>query len=149
MKAILFLFALLLFAGCNKNVVFDDFERLPENHRWLETDKKTFTFTVATNKKPHTISIPFSFVKSTEMNTFPLIMRITQPDGKTAQGRFMVTLKEEDCAGDICDCTVLFKEAIFLAEGKYTITFAPESKYGFVPNILGVGLIVKEKGLQK
>ena len=61
------------------------------------------------------------------------------------KGTGLVNFKNTDCLGDICDVKFLVKEKVRLNKGKYMVKFSPKSKYGFVPNIIGVGLSVEIK----
>ncbi len=79
------------------------------------------------------------------MNEFPLDFEVAKPDGSTEKEKVMVNFKNTECLGDVCDVKFLVKEKLQLKKGKYTVKFSPKSKFGFVPNIIGVGLCVEIK----
>ena len=111
------------------------------------TDKpiEPHTFEISEDDKTYNVFIEISHVLGTEMNEFPVNFEVTKPDGSIEKGEVIVNFKNSECLGDICDVKFLVKEKLKLKKGKYTVKFSPISKYGFVPNIIGVGLTVEIK----
>lgn len=139
-----FLFAITLIS-CNKKQVYRDFENNIEAQRWTENEVKTHTFEILEDDTNYNIFIEISHVRNSEMNEFPVKFEVTKPDGSIEKGEVLVNFKNTDCLGDICDVKFLVKEKVKLKKGKYKVSFSPVSKYGFVPNIIGVGLSVEIK----
>ena len=93
----------------------------------------------------YNVYLEISHVLGSEMNVFPVSFEVTKPDGSMEKGEVVVDFKNSDCMGDVCDVKFLLKEKLQLKKGKYTVKFSPKSKFGFVPNIIGVGLSVEIK----
>lgn len=147
MKKIIFvLFMLFVTLSCDNKQVYRDFENNIEAQRWKEKDVKTHAFEILEDGKYYSVFIEISHVFGSEMNEFPISFEVTKPDGSIEKGEVVVDFKNGECLGDICDVKFLMKEKIALKKGKYTVQFSPKSKYGFVPNIIGVGLsvVIKE-----
>lgn len=144
-KLILVLFILFVSLSCNKKQVYRDFDNNIEAQRWNEKDVKTHTFEILEDGKNYSVFIEISHVFGSEMNEFPLSFEVTKPDGSIDNGEVIVNFKNGECLGDICDVKFLIKEKIALKKGKYIVKFSPKSKFGFVPNIIGVGLSVEIK----
>lgn len=146
MKNLVFL---LLFSvtlvSCDKKQIYHEYENdLPEK-RWKESDVKTYEFEITETDKTCNVIIEISNVLGTEMNVFPVDLKITKPDGSVSLQLAEIKLNDKDCLGDICDEKVIVLEKFKFVKGKYKIEVSPKSKFGFVPNIIGVGLSVEIK----
>lgn len=144
-KAIVSIFVMFVTLSCDKKQVYSDFENDIESQRWNEKDVKTHDFEILEDAKNYNVFIEISHVRGTEMDEFPIVYEITKPDGTLEKAEVMMSLKKTECLGDICDVKFLVKEKVQLNKGKYTVRFSPKSKFGFVPNIIGVGLSVEIK----
>ncbi len=144
-KSLVLLFVMLVSLSCDKKQVYRNFENEILSQRWNEKDVKTHSFEILEDDKNYNIFIEMSHVLGTEMDEFPVVFEVTKPDGTTEKGEVIVNFKKTECLGDICDVKFLVKEKLKLKKGKYTVRFSPKSKYGFVPNIIGVGLSVEIK----
>ena len=144
-KAAVLLFVMFGILSCNKKQVYREFENEIESQRWAEKDVKSHTFDVLEAGKNYDVFIEISHVRGSEMSEFPVDFEIAKPDGSIDKEEVLVNFKNTDCMGDICDVKFLVKENVRLKKGKYTVKFSPKSKYGFVPNIIGVGLSVEIK----
>jgi gliding motility-associated lipoprotein GldH len=144
-KTAILLLMLFVTLSCDKKQVYRDFENEITAQRWSESDVKTHTFEISEDDKTYNVFIEISHVLGTEMNEFPVNFEVTKPDGSIEKGEVIVNFKNSECLGDICDVKFLVKEKLKLKKGKYTVKFSPISKYGFVPNIIGVGLTVEIK----
>lgn len=142
-KAALFILVLLVTLSCDKNQVYREFENLMESLRWAEKDVKTHNFEILEDEKNYSIFLEISHVLGSEMNEFPVNFEVTNPDGTIQKGEVVVNFKNSECLGDICDVKFLIEEISLIKKGKYTVKFSPKSKFGFVPNIIGVGLSVE------
>lgn len=144
-KTAILLLMLFVTLSCDKKQVYRDFENEITAQRWSESDVKTHTFEISEDDKTYNVFIEISHVLGTEMNEFPVNFEVTKPDGSIEKGEVIVNFKNSECLGDICDVKFLVKEKLKLKKGKYTVKFSPISKFGFVPNIIGVGLTVEIK----
>lgn len=144
-KTVLLLCVLLLFLSCEKKQVYRNFDNNLEASRWKEQDFKMHSFEIIDDTLNYSIFIEISHVLGTEMNEFPVSFEVTNPNGSVENGEVLVNFKNSDCSGDICDVKFLVKEKIKLKKGKYKVRFAPKSKFGFVPNIIGVGLTIEKQ----
>lgn len=142
-KTALLLFVMLTTLSCDKKQVYRNFENEIQSQRWNENDVKTHDFEISEDGKNYNIFIEISHVLGSEMNEFPVNFEMSKPDGSTEKGEVVVNFKNSDCMGDVCDVKFLLKGKVELKKGKYTVKFSPESKFGFVPNIIGVGLSVE------
>lgn len=144
-KAALLLLVMFMSLSCDKKQVYRDFENEIESQRWAEKDVKTHQFDISEDDKNYNVFIEISHVRNTEMAEFPVDFEVTKPDGSIEKGEVVVNFKNTECLGDVCDVKFLVKEKVKLNKGKYTVKFSPKSKFGFVPNIIGVGLSVEIK----
>ncbi|MBC5833381.1 gliding motility lipoprotein GldH [Flavobacterium sp. F372] len=144
-KAIVSIFVMFVTLSCDKKQVYSDFENDIESQRWNEKDVKTHDFEILEDAKNYNVFIEISHVRGTEMDEFPIVYEISKPDGTLEKAEVMMSLKKTECLGDICDVKFLVKEKVQLNKGKYTVRFSPKSKFGFVPNIIGLGLSVEIK----
>lgn len=143
-SGILFL-VLVLTLSCNKKQVYKKFENHTEAARWNEKEVKSHSFEILDAAATYSIWIDISHIFGTELNEFPVHFELIYPNGTVDKGEILVNFKNSDCLGDICDANFLLKENSTLAKGKYKVRFYPKSKFGFVPNIIGVGLRVEKK----
>ena len=145
MKKTVILLVLFVTLSCNKKQVYRNFENEIEAQRWKESEIKTHSFEILEDDKTYNVFIEISHVLGSEMNEFPLNFEVIKPDGTVEKGEVVVNFKNSDCMGDICDVKFLIKEKLKMKKGKYTVKFSPISKFGFVPNIIGVGLTIEIK----
>lgn len=142
-KVIVCILVTFVTLSCNKKQVYRDFENEIESQRWTEKEVKTHTFEISEDNMNYNIFIEISHVLGTEMDEFPLNFEVTKPDGAVEKCEVLINFEKTECLGDICDVKFLVKEKLKLKKGKYVVKFSPISKYGFVPNIIGVGLSVE------
>jgi hypothetical protein len=143
MKNMIILFCLSIFIlSCNKNQVYREFENEINAQRWTENDVKKHEIWLEESGK-YDVYIEISHVVGTEMDKFPVEIKLDN-NGKIETFTHVLVFKETDCLGDICDDKVKIKSHIELPKGKCVISFSPKSKFGFVPNIIGVGLSVEK-----
>ena len=145
MKKYVILLVLFVTLSCNKKQVYRNFENEIEAQRWKESEIKTHSFEILEDDKTYNVFIEISHVLGSEMNEFPLKFEVIKPDGSIEKGEVVVNFKNSECLGDICDVKFLVKEKLKMKKGKYTVKFSPISKFGFVPNIIGVGLTIEIK----
>jgi len=144
-KTIILLLVLFVTLSCDKKQVYRNFENNIEAERWNEKDVKSHSFEISDDTINYNIFIEISHVLGTEMNEFPVDFEVTKPNGSIEKGEVVVNFKNSECLGDICDVKFLVKEKVKLKKGTYKVSFSPKSKYGFVPNIIGVGLTIEKQ----
>ncbi len=141
------LFSFILFVSCNKNKVYHKFDKNFESNRWKDSDSKTYDFSISEEKK-YDIVIEFSHIYDYDMASVPLVIKMKNPDGNETIENLDLPIKDDsgkhlaECGGDICDLYYTYKSNQKLAIGDYSISIGNKSKYGFLPNVLGVGLTV-------
>lgn len=140
---LIYLFGITLIS-CEKKQIYREFENEISAQRWTENDIKKHEFEILDMDKFYNVFIDISHVRGTEMNEFPVSFEVEKPDGTIEKGDVIVNFKNTDCLGDVCDVKFLVKEKVKLKKGKYKVQFSPKSKFGFVPNIIGVGLCVEK-----
>ena len=147
-KKLLLLSLFLSLISCS-NHHFSDFQRLGEDHRWQKKDAKVFEFEITDDAQSYNLIFDFSHIHDYQFASVPIDFNIENPTGKSE--KFTVDLKIRDndgkeladCTGDICDLKYTFKDNVRLEKGKYKITISHNFNGPYLPNILGIGLIVE------
>jgi gliding motility-associated lipoprotein GldH len=144
---IFFLLSFIFLVSCNPNRVYHQFDKNFTSNRWKESDVKEHNFKIEAEGK-YDIIIEFSHIHDYDLSTIPLTIKVKKPDGSESTEIINLPIKDEsgkqlaDCTGDICDLYYTYKRNQELVVGEYSITIANISKYGFLPNVIGVGLTV-------
>lgn len=139
-----------LFISCNQNAVYSEFDKLPEDNRWLPTEVKKFEFEIAEDGQLYDLLFEFSHVYGYQFSEVPLDFNITDPDGKTAVISINLPIKDPngkdfgDCSGDICDYTSVVREKIKFQKGHYKIVVSHRFEGPYLPNVIGVGIEVNK-----
>lgn len=146
---IIFLLSFIFFVSCDSNHVYHKFDKNFESNRWKESDVKEYEFSIAEESK-YNIIIEFSHIYNYDLSSIPLTIKTENPDGTETTEVINLPIKDEsgkqiaDCTGDICDLYYTYKTDQKWAVGEYSISMATTSKYGFLPNVIGVGLTVNK-----
>lgn len=149
-KFILSIFTIFLLISCAKSSVFNQFDELPENHQWKQSDVKKYEFTIDDDSKLYDFKFIFSNVYDYEFASVPIDFIIENPFGKREKFSIDLMIKDAsgkqvaDCAGDICDVTFKIKEAVKLSKGTYKISISNSFKGPYLPNVIGLGLTVEK-----
>jgi len=149
MRRIILFVAFSFLISCNENRVYHQFDKKFESNRWLESDVKNYNFEI-TEENNYDVIIEFSHIYNYDMPTIPLVIKIKTPDGNETVENLDLSIKDEngkhlaDCSGDICDLYYTYKSSQKLSVGNYSISISNISKYGFLPNVIGVGLTVNK-----
>lgn len=147
-KFLLFIIFPLLFS-CSDNH-FRQFDTLPEDQRWLDSDAKVFEFDIENDAQFYNIVFEFSHVYGYQFASIPLNVNILSPDGTTEELDIDLKIADNtgkqlaDCSGDVCDLFYKIKEKTKLQKGKYKITVSHKFKGPFLPNVIGIGLAVEK-----
>ena len=148
---ILILFTLLLFVSCNENKVHDDFDSDFSNNRWESNDLRVFEFENKQSEGVCELKLHFGHISGFQFKEVPLEVEITSPDGKVETLPVIMKLIDEtgmdigDCSGDICDVFQTIKTFDTLEKGKYKVTVKSEFTGPYLPNALGVGILIERK----
>ena len=152
MKAKLVLFALVfVLTSCNKNEVYDEFNRDFSDNRWENKDVKSFEFENTQYEGVYDIKLHFGHVSGFQFKEVPLEVEITTPDGKTEILPVAMKLIDDsgkdlgDCSGDICDVFQTIKTFQNLEKGKYKVAVKSKFAGPYLPNVLGVGIVVEKQ----
>ncbi|WP_445718962.1 hypothetical protein [Flavobacterium sp.] len=152
MKAKFFLFALVfVLTSCNKNIVYDEFNRDFTDNRWESKDVKFFEFENKQSEGACELKLHFGHISRFQFKEVPLEAEITTPDGKTEKITVVLNLVDDsgedigDCTGDICDVFQTIKIFDKLEQGKYTITIKNKFEGPYLPNVLGLGILLEKQ----
>lgn len=148
MKKGFFLLAAFVLFACNKNNICKQFDRNFKDNRWFKTDVRTFEFTIENGDKNYDLLFDFSHVDGFQFNNVPVKMDLTNPDGSVTTENFLLKINDPeghalgDCGGDYCDIQQAVLEHTKLAAGKYKVSVSNGFKGGYLPNVLGLGIVV-------
>ena len=150
MKAKLVLIALVfVLASCNKNKLYDEFNRDFTDNRWESKDVKSFEFENMQSEGVCELKLHFGHISGFQFKEVPLEVEITTPDGKAEILPIVLKLIDEsgndigDCSGDICDVFQTIKTFDTLEKGKYKISIKSKFDGPYLPNALGVGILIE------
>ena len=83
-KAKLFLFALVfVVTSCDKNKVYDEFNRNFTANRWESIDVKSFEFEITETESVCELKLHLGHISGFQFKEVPLEVEITVPDGKS------------------------------------------------------------------
>ena len=152
MKAKLILLALVfVLTSCNKNEVYDEFNRDFTDNRWESKDVKSFEFENMQSEGVCELKLHFGHIRGFQFKEVPLEVEITTPDGKVETLPVAMKLIDEsgkdigDCSGDICDVFQTIKTFETLEKGKYKVAIKSDFSGPYLPNALGVGILIERK----
>ncbi|MDR6969002.1 gliding motility-associated lipoprotein GldH [Flavobacterium arsenatis] len=143
--AVLMLVAL---SSCEKNTVYDKFERNFEEQRWQKTDVRTYEFEITQGATNYNMDIHFAHIFGYQFPSVLLLVTIENPDKTVTTKNITLEITDKngkdngDCAGDICDLYVNVFENLPLEVGKYKVTISHNFQGEYLPNILGFGIEV-------
>ncbi|MCL9769905.1 gliding motility lipoprotein GldH [Flavobacterium sp. HXWNR69] len=146
-KFILIAFALL---SCNKNIIHDDFDSNFDNNRWVTSDVRVFEFENTQPEGVYDLKLHFGHIIGFQFKEVPLEVEITAPDGKTEILPVAIKLIDDsgkdlgDCADDICDVFQTIKTFENLEKGKYIVSVKSKFAGPYLPNVLGVGIVIEK-----
>ena len=152
MKAKLILLALVfVLTSCNKNEVYDEFNRDFTDNRWKRKDVKSFEFVNKQSEGVCDVKLHFGHISGFQFKQVPLEVEITTPDGKTETLPVAMKLMDDsgkdlgDCSGDICDVFQTIKTFQNLEKGKYKVAVKSKFAGPYLPNVLGIGIVVEKQ----
>jgi gliding motility-associated lipoprotein GldH len=149
-KLIIIVHAFIL-TSCNKNEVYDEFKRDFSDNRWESKDVKSFEFENMKSEEVCELKLHFGHISGFQFKEVPLEVEISTPAGKTETLPVVMKLIDEsgkdigDCTGDVCDVFQSIKTFEKLEKGKYKITIKSKFEGPYLPNVLGVGIVVEKQ----
>ncbi len=145
---VFFIYSLLI--SCS-DVHFRRFDVLPEDQRWQSSDQKVYEFTIENEAQYYAVIFQFSHVYGYQFASIPLTISIENPNGKTEELHIDLKIADDsgeqlgDCSGDVCDLNYKIKARTKLQRGNYKISVSHTFKGPFLPNVIGVGLVVENE----
>lgn len=148
MKRLVGLLVLVLMS-CNKDVVSSNFKKDFDNNRWLLNQRVDFDIEVANNED---LWFHFSHVYGDVFKEISVDVTVTEKSSgnEIAHSEEIILLKDEngkdlgDCVGDVCD---IYQKINIpnLEKGTYKLSFKNTKSAPYLPNVLGVGYLLKKK----
>jgi gliding motility-associated lipoprotein GldH len=152
MKLKLFLIALVfVLISCNKNEVYEEFNRDFTDNRWDANDVKSYEFENKQSEGVCDLKLHFGHISGFQFKEVPLEVEILTPDGKVEVFPVVLKLKDDsgkdigDCTGDVCDVFQSIKTFEKLKVGKYKIRVKSKFSGEYLPNVLGVGIVFEKQ----
>jgi len=148
MKNAFFLLTAFVLFSCSKNNIYNEFDRDFKDNRWLKADVRTFEFTIDKGNKNYDLLFDFSHIDGFQFNNIPVKMDITNPDGSLTSENFLIKISDPEghalgeCSGDYCDIQQIVLENTKLAAGTYKVSVSNGFASDYLPNVLGLGLVV-------
>jgi len=142
---------LFTFLSCNKSKIHDDFDSSFDNNRWDATDVRVFEFENTQSEAVCDLKLHFGHISGFQFKEVPLEVEITSPDGKSEVLSVAMKLIDEsgkdigDCTGDICDVFQTIKTFQNLEKGKYKVAVKSKFTGPYLPNVLGVGIVIEKQ----
>jgi gliding motility-associated lipoprotein GldH len=147
---LIFLFLFTILQSCNKNQVFNEFHNDFEDNRWASNDVKVFEFENVASDGLHVIKLQLSHIYDFDFAEIPIEVELIAPSETKEVLLIDLKLKDAsgndvgDCTGDICDVYCPIKSNVKLQKGIYTIKVKSNFPGAYLPNILGVGVVVEK-----
>lgn len=136
--------------SCESNKILNEKIRDFEENRWNPERDLTFNFTIE-NKGLYQADMFISHVYGYHAAQIPVSAEIIDANGKSEKLDVTFIIKDNtgkdlgDCAGDYCDVWQPLFEAKEFEAGNYTIKLSHKADGPYLPNILSVGLKVKNQ----
>ncbi|WP_264559147.1 gliding motility lipoprotein GldH [Flavobacterium sp. N2270] len=146
----LLLLVAVLFMSCNPNYVFNDFNSNFESNRWNSNEEVVFEFDNENDIKVSSINLHIRHIYDFQFANVPTEVIIIFPNGSNEKFHLDVKYKDEtgkelgQCSGDICDLYTPITSNINLRKGKYKFIVKNKFPSPFLPNILGVGILIEK-----
>lgn len=139
-----------LFVSCNKNVVFSEYTKIPEEG-WKTENKLTYTVDIKDNKPFHNVFLTVRHADSYPFSNLFVFLTTTYPNGKISVDTLECVLANKkgewqgDGAGDLWDNKIPLKQnLIFPQAGKYTFTFEQGMRTDPLPLIMDFGMVIEK-----
>lgn len=140
----------IAFISCNKNVVFSEYTKIPEEG-WKVENKLTYTVDIQDNAAYHNVFLTVRHADSYPFSNLFVFLTTTYPDGKTSTDTLECILANKkgewqgDGAGDLWDNKIPLKQNLmFPKPGKYTFTFEQGMRQDPLPLIMDFGMVIEK-----
>ncbi|WP_430401007.1 hypothetical protein [Flavobacterium sp.] len=149
LKTLLFLIT-VLFISCNSNSIYNEFNSDFDSNRWNSNEEVLFDFENTNDTEPILIKLHIGHIYDFQFANVPVEVTIISPNGSSETINLDVRFKDEtgkdlaDCTGDICDLYVPIKDKTTLIKGNYKFVVKNKFSSSFLPNILGVGILIEK-----
>ncbi len=141
---------LISLSSCDRNVVFEDNVKLPEN-RWEQKNAVQFTVDIQDTITPHNLYINLRNAGGYQFSNIFLFFTTTSPSGKMERDTLELTLADAsgkwlgDGMGDIWDNRQLFKSGFrFPESGKYIFQLEQAMRIDPLPQIMDAGIRIEK-----
>lgn len=139
-----------LFISCNKNILFSEYTKLPEEG-WRTENKLKFEVEIKDNTVLNNVFLNVRHADSYPYSNLFVFLTTTYPNGKTSIDTLECVLANQkgewqgDGAGDIWDNKILLKKNVkFPQVGKYTFSFEQGMRVNPLPLIMDFGLTIEK-----
>jgi gliding motility-associated lipoprotein GldH len=140
----------LAFMSCNKNVVFSEYTKIPEEG-WKTANKLSYTVDITDNKPYHNVFLTVRHADSYPFSNLFVFLTTTYPDGKKSVDTLECILANKkgewqgDGAGDLWDNKIPLKQNLMFPQaGKYTFTFEQGMRQDPLPLIMDFGMVIEK-----
>ena len=140
---------MLIFSACDRNVVFEENVKLPEN-RWAANNVVVLKADIQDTVSPHNLYINLRNAGGYQFSNIFMFFTTTTPSGKTERDTVELTLADAsgkwlgDGMGDIWDNRQLFKKDFRFPEaGQYTFRLEQAMRIDPLPQVMDVGVRVE------
>ncbi|MES2515705.1 MAG: gliding motility lipoprotein GldH [Bacteroidota bacterium] len=140
----------IAFMSCNKNVVFSEYTKIPEEG-WKTENKLSYTVDITDNKPYHNVFLTVRHADSYPFSNLFVFLTTTYPDGKKSVDTLECILANKkgewqgDGAGDLWDNKIPLKQNLMFPQtGKYTFTFEQGMRPDPLPLIMDFGMVIEK-----
>jgi gliding motility-associated lipoprotein GldH len=149
-----YFFVFIFFAGafvsCDRNVVFEENVKIPEN-RWAQNNIVTLSTDIIDTIHPHNIYLNVRNAGGYQFSNLFLFFTTRTPGGKAERDTVELMLADAsgkwmgDGLGDIWDNRLPFRmNFLFPEKGTYTFTFEQAMRVDPLPQIMDIGLRIEK-----
>lgn len=152
MRKIFFLLLVVLssaLVSCDRNVVFEENVKLPEN-RWEQGNAIVLKTNIEDTINPHNLYINVRNAGGYQFSNLFLFFNTESPSGKRERDTVELTLADAsgkwlgDGMGDIYDNRILFKRSFrFPEKGEYTFRLEQAMRVDPLPQIMDAGIRIE------
>ena len=138
-----------MFISCDRNVVFEENVKIPEN-RWAQNNIVTLSTEITDTIHPHNIYINVRNAGGYQFSNLFLFFTTLTPSGKAERDTIELMLADEsgkwmgDGLGDIWDNRLPFRmNFVFPESGAYTFNFEQAMRVDPLPQIMDIGIRIE------
>ena len=140
---------LILFSSCDRNVVFEENIKLPEN-RWEQKNNIILKTEISDTVTPHNIFINVRNAGGYQFSNLFVFFTTQTPSGRTERDTVELTLADPsgkwrgNGLGDIWDNRLPFKHNfLFPEKGTYTFTLEQAMRIDPLPQLMDIGIRIE------